>query len=86
MALNGSKVIGIKVDDYELPAEAILISLGPWSDNARRWFPKANLPEMFGMRAHSVVVRMPQAPPEALFLPNDMGEVNMLQLSDDNRA
>lgn len=80
VALNGSKVLGVKVDDYELPADAILIALGPWSVHAISWFPKANLPEIYGMRAHSVVVRQPQAPPHALFLPNDMGEVNLLIL------
>ena len=80
VALNGSQVLGVKVDDYELPADAILIALGPWSVHARSWFPKANLPEIYGMRAHSVVVRQPQAPPHALFLPNDMGEVNLLIL------
>ena len=83
VALNGSKVCGVKVDDYELPADAILIALGPWSDHARSWFPKANLPEMYGMRAHSVVVRLPQAPPpQALFLPNDRGEVNLFHSSN----
>ena len=73
--LTGSKVCGVQVDDYELPADAVLIALGPWSNHARSWFPKANLPDIYGMRAHSVVVRMPQAPPQALFLPNEMGEV-----------
>ena len=61
--LTGSKVCGVQVDDYELPADAVLIALGPWSNHARSWFPKANLPDIYGMRAHSVVVRMPQAPP-----------------------
>ena len=79
VTLNGSKVCGVKIDDYELPADAILIALGPWSGHARSWFPKANLPETYGMRAHSVVVRLPQAPPpQALFLPNDRGEVNSI--------
>ena len=39
VALNGSKVLGVKVDDYELPADAILIALGPWSVHAISWFP-----------------------------------------------
>ena len=84
MVLHGSKVLGVKVDNNELPADAVLIALGPWSDHARSWFPKANLPEVYGMRAHSVVVRHQQAPPQALFLPNDMGEVNLFQSSKDD--
>ena len=32
--LTGSKVCGVQVDDYELPADAVLIALGPWSNHA----------------------------------------------------
>ena len=73
MVLDGNRVRGVQVDDYELPADVVLITLGPWSDHARQWFPKANLPEISGRRAHSVVVRLPQAPAQALFLPDHTG-------------
>lgn len=55
--LDGQTARGVRLaDGAEIPADKVVIALGPWSGLARKWFPSAGLPEITGNRAHSVVV------------------------------
>ena len=41
-----------------LPADVVVIAMGPWSGKARHWFPKAGLLNVTGNRAHSIVMKI----------------------------
>ncbi len=49
---DGARATGAVVDDDELPADAVVIALGPWSLLACRWLP---LPAVYGVKAHSLI-------------------------------
>jgi glycerol-3-phosphate dehydrogenase len=70
VSLDGENVTGVLVGDSSeiISADVVVVTLGPWSDSARKWFPKSNLPTITGMRAHSVVFKDADAPSHALFL------------------
>ena len=59
------KVTGVKVDEEIIPADVVVVAMGPWSVTAAKWLP---LPSIETMRAHSVTIH-PEAPltPHALF-------------------
>jgi len=48
------KVIGVRVDNETLPADIVVIAMGPWSGLARQWLPTA--PSVTGHKAHSIVL------------------------------
>lgn len=58
-------VTGVKVDGKVHDADAVVIAMGPWSSNAAAWIP---LPEVYGVKGHSLIYGTPGIPPEALFL------------------
>jgi len=59
-------VAGVIVDDETIPADVVVIAMGPWSVLAREWLP---LPPVFGLKGHSMVFETgDQLPAEALFL------------------
>lgn len=88
-------VQGVRVDGQILPAEAVVIAMGPWSGRAARWLP---VPPVGGLKGHSITLR-PQKPipAQALFVdyvsetgehfepevyPRPDGEVYLCGLSD----
>lgn len=63
---SGGRVSGVRVDGCHVAAEAVVIAAGPWS---ARTAPGLALPEVYGLKGHSIVLR-PSAPvpAQALFL------------------
>jgi glycine/D-amino acid oxidase-like deaminating enzyme len=63
---DGQRVEGVTLEDgRDIPADAVIIAMGPWSVLAARWLP---MPAVYGLKGHSIVFR-PKAtlPPEAVF-------------------
>ena len=58
---TGSRVTGVKVGDDVIPADVVIMAMGPWSYKACSWF---KIPVIGGKRAHSIVLR-PQTDGEA---------------------
>ena len=60
------RVAGVKVDGETIPADKVIIAMGPWSGEAAKWVPSA--PMISGQKAHSILVR-PTEPvgPDCLF-------------------
>ena len=56
LADNGKDVEGVRVDDKILDADAVIVTMGPWSGQASAWLPKAGIPKIGGGRAHSIVL------------------------------
>ena len=59
-------VAGVNVDGKTIPADKVIIAMGPWSGEAAKWVPSA--PMISGQKAHSILVR-PTEPvgPDCLF-------------------
>lgn len=60
------RVRGVRVDGAEMPADAVVIAMGPWTDSACAWLP---LPRVDGLKGFSVTLE-PTAPvpAQALFV------------------
>lgn len=66
LAMDGAAVTGAVVDGELLPADAVVIAMGPWSVLACRWLP---LPAVYGLKSTSIVFRTdPPILDEALFV------------------
>lgn len=63
---KGTQVRGVHVDGRLHGADAVVIAMGPWSSLAHPWLP---VPDVYGLKGHSVVLR-PKAPipADALFV------------------
>lgn len=63
---DGTRVEGIVVGDDVLPADIVVIAMGPWSILAAEWL---SLPAVYGLKGHSLVFQTgDRVPPQALFL------------------
>jgi glycine/D-amino acid oxidase-like deaminating enzyme len=63
---NDSRAAGVLVDDEAIKADAILITMGPWSVMACRWLP---LPQVYGLKGNSIVFNSKDlVSPHALFV------------------
>lgn len=49
----GGAVTGVVVDGETLPADVVVLALGPWTSQAQRWLA---LPQVFGSRGASIVL------------------------------
>lgn len=95
LALTSGRVRGVRVDGQMIPADTVVIAMGPWSGVAANWLP---LPPVTGLKGHSITLR-PKAPipAHALFVdyvtdsgerldpevyPRPDGEVYLCGLSD----
>ena len=59
-------VTGVRVEGDELPADSVVIAMGPWSAVAAEWLP---LPPVHGLKGHSLVFETgADVPAEAVFL------------------
>jgi glycine/D-amino acid oxidase-like deaminating enzyme len=57
---------GVVADGTTIPADAVVLAMGPWSTLAAEWLP---LPPVYGLKGHSLVFDTgTKVPPEALFL------------------
>jgi len=64
--VNGSDIVGVKVDDRTIEADAVVIAMGPWSVLAAQWI---QLPAVFGLQSPSLVYDTgADVPADALFL------------------
>ena len=62
---HGTTVRGVFVDGRQVEADAVVITMGPWSALARRWL---SIPDVYGLKGHSIVLRPSDpVPAEALF-------------------
>jgi glycine/D-amino acid oxidase-like deaminating enzyme len=63
---DGASLVGVRVEDDEVAADAVVIAMGPWSVLASFWLP---LPAVYALKGHSLLFR-PQVPlsPHALFV------------------
>jgi glycine/D-amino acid oxidase-like deaminating enzyme len=91
-----ARVRAVRVDGALVPADAVVIAMGPWTDLARRWLP---LPPVDGLKGFSITLEAARPiPAEALFVdyldehgarsnpevfPRPDGEVYLCGLSDD---
>jgi glycine/D-amino acid oxidase-like deaminating enzyme len=90
-----TRVRGVRVDGALMPADAVVVAMGPWSGRAAQWLP---LPPVDGLKGFSITVR-PKSPlpAEVLFVdyldddgvpmnpevfPRPDGEVYLCGLSD----
>lgn len=53
---------GVRLEDGTiLEADALVVACGPWTDEARSWFPpQAKLPRMISTKCHSILVSSPK--------------------------
>ncbi|MBT4613177.1 MAG: FAD-binding oxidoreductase, partial [Gemmatimonadetes bacterium] len=65
LADDGTRATGAIVDGVSMPADAVVIAMGPWSILACRWLP---LPGVFGIKGHSIVYRFEPDSAAALFV------------------
>jgi len=91
-----SRVRGVRVDGALMPADAVVIAMGPWSGLAAQWLP---LPPVDGLKGFSITLEPKSpVPAEVLFVdyvgeggapmnpevfPRPDGEVYLCGLSDD---
>ena len=66
LEIDHGHVRGVRVDGQTLPADAVVIAMGPWSGHAAQWLP---LPPVWGLKGHSITLQ-PTAPipAQALFV------------------
>jgi glycine/D-amino acid oxidase-like deaminating enzyme len=95
MDISGDRIRGVRVDGSVMPADAVVIAMGPWSNAASRWLP---LPPVDGLKGFSVTLAPSvPVPAQALFVeyldgdggraspeifPRPDGEVYLCGLSD----
>jgi len=60
---DGARVEGVVVDGEVLPADVLVLALGPWTSLATQWLP---VPPVVGQRYHSAVLAA-DVPAECLF-------------------
>ncbi|MGE3538245.1 MAG: NAD(P)/FAD-dependent oxidoreductase [Candidatus Tectimicrobiota bacterium] len=59
-------VRGVQVSGQVIPADVVVIAMGPWSGLAAQWLP---LPPVWGLKGHSITVRpSTPIPAQALFV------------------
>ena len=63
---RGGAVTGVEVDGEVIPADAVVIAMGPWSILASEWL---GMPAVYGLKGHSLVFDTgPDVPADALFI------------------
>jgi len=64
--LSDASLRGVRVDGQIIPADAVVIAMGPWSSLAANWLP---LPPVAGLKGHSITLRpKTPVPAQALFV------------------
>mmetsp|Transcript_139214 Transcript_139214/g.388466 ORF Transcript_139214/g.388466 Transcript_139214/m.388466 type:complete len:379 (-) Transcript_139214:315-1451(-) len=69
---TGDQVTAVVVDGKDVPCDAVVFAMGPWSVMVESWLPEARVP-MEGILSTSLVFRLPSPvePPCALFCDED---------------
>ena len=66
LEVSQGQVRGVRVDGQLLPAEIVVIAMGPWSAQAAAWLP---LPPVWGLKGHSITLQpTTPIPAQALFV------------------
>lgn len=66
LSVKHGQVQGVSVDGQLLPADAVVIAMGPWSGSAAQWLP---LPPVWGLKGHSITLQpTTPVPAQALFV------------------
>lgn len=65
VTMAGGTVEGVAVGGEIIPADAVVLAMGPWSALACRWLP---IPAVYGLKGHSIVFETGDVPATALFL------------------
>ena len=66
LEVSQGQVRGVRVDGQLLPAETVVIAMGPWSGQAAAWLP---LPPVWGLKGHSITLQpTTPVPAQALFV------------------
>jgi glycine/D-amino acid oxidase-like deaminating enzyme len=66
MSHGGKQVNGVTVDGETLEADAVVVAMGPWSDQFRE---PLGLPTVGGLKGYSIILRPPRpVPAQALFV------------------
>ena len=66
--MKKEKVVGVKLEDGRtIDADALVVACGPWTDEAKTWFASGNVPRMFGIKYHSILVASPRVLSQAVF-------------------
>jgi glycine/D-amino acid oxidase-like deaminating enzyme len=81
---HSGKVDGVEVDGVALPADAVVIAMGPWSLQAAQWL---RIPPVFGQQSPSLVYNTgSDVPAEALFLDHQEDDGNAVTIEVFPRA
>jgi len=64
---------GVELDDGTiLPADKLIVACGPWTEQARSWFPPhVTLPPITGVKCHSILVPSPNIFQQAVFFESE---------------
>ena len=74
MSQDSSRVQGVRVDGEALQADAVIIAMGPWSDQFRE---PLGLPPIGGLKGYSVILRpTTPVPAQALFVDYECADGN----------
>jgi glycine/D-amino acid oxidase-like deaminating enzyme len=69
IARDGATATGVEIDGEIIPADAVVIAMGPWSLLAAQWM---SLPAVYGQRSPSIVYDLgTDVPADALFLEHE---------------
>jgi glycine/D-amino acid oxidase-like deaminating enzyme len=72
---ENDRISGVELDDgTSILAEKLIVACGPWTEQARSWFPphvQGQIPEITGVKCHSILVRSPKILSEAVFLESE---------------
>ena len=61
-----NRLYGVRIDGTPMPADRVVLALGPWTFQAADWLP---LPPVYGLKGHSIVLKPRQSVgPDALFV------------------
>lgn len=71
------RIRGVELEDGSIvEASKVVIACGPWTETARSWFPivlDEKIPEITGVKCHSILVKSPKVLQEAVFFESDEG-------------
>jgi glycine/D-amino acid oxidase-like deaminating enzyme len=65
VVVEDGKATGVKVDGEVVPADVVVISMGPWSAQAHEW--GLSLPLVYGQKYHSVLMKPERVLSQAVF-------------------
>jgi len=71
---DDDRFVGVEMEDgSQIEARKLVVACGPWTEQARTWFrnKKNLLPEVTGIKCHSILVKAPEVFQQAVFFESD---------------